>query len=531
MISEVGVECARQCALNALAAIASVVDLTEVKRVVKVVAFVASTPEFTGQPQIANGASELLGQVFGDNGQHARSAVGVPVLPLDARRGRVTGDLRSRPLTGRMAEAALAYARGGSAPAMPQPASTVILLRDANPSPHVYLLRRAASMAFAAGMSVFPGRRGRRVRGGRLDRADARLVRGAARLYGGRRLRGGRRAETFEESGVLLGRPRTRWSRTPPDRTGRTTGSRWKAGRCRSPTSCTGAGWCCGPTCSACGRTGSRPSSSLGGTTPGSSSPPCRRASAPGRVRRVGPGRVDGPGRSDRLVDAGEMAMLPPTYLCCAEVAGIRSRMCSPPPGIGVADPPRGCGSRATWPTWRTVTVETVTPRAVRVLAPNPSPMTLDGTNTWIPHPGGPALVVDPGPGRRPGARARDGRRAGRRGPAHPRTRGPLEGAAFASRAGCGVRALDPAHRLALKDSPTAMWSRPATCESTSSARAPPTRSRSGCRTSRRCSPATPCSAAVRRWSRTRTAHSVRTAPPARTRGRRRRRHRPTRPR
>ena len=84
VIPEVGVECARQCALNALAAIASVVDLTEVKRVVKVVAFVASTPEFTGQPQIANGASELLGQVFGDNGQHARSAVGVPVLPLDA---------------------------------------------------------------------------------------------------------------------------------------------------------------------------------------------------------------------------------------------------------------------------------------------------------------------------------------------------------------------------------------------------------------------------------------------------------------
>jgi enamine deaminase RidA (YjgF/YER057c/UK114 family) len=81
---EVGIECARQCALNGLAAVASLVDLSEVKRVVKVVAFVASTSEFTGQPQIANGASELLGQVFGDNGEHARSAVGVPVLPLDA---------------------------------------------------------------------------------------------------------------------------------------------------------------------------------------------------------------------------------------------------------------------------------------------------------------------------------------------------------------------------------------------------------------------------------------------------------------
>jgi enamine deaminase RidA (YjgF/YER057c/UK114 family) len=79
------VECARQCALNALAAVRSVIgDLSQVTRVVKVVAFVASTPEFTGQPAVANGASELFGSVFGDAGQHARSAVGVPVLPLDA---------------------------------------------------------------------------------------------------------------------------------------------------------------------------------------------------------------------------------------------------------------------------------------------------------------------------------------------------------------------------------------------------------------------------------------------------------------
>jgi len=79
------VECARQCGLNALAAIrAELGDLSQVKRVVKVVAFVASTPDFTGQPQVANGVSELLGDVFGDIGRHARSAVGVPVLPLDA---------------------------------------------------------------------------------------------------------------------------------------------------------------------------------------------------------------------------------------------------------------------------------------------------------------------------------------------------------------------------------------------------------------------------------------------------------------
>lgn len=82
---EEAVECARQCALNALAAVrAELGDLSRVKRVVKVVAFVASTPDFTAQPLVANGVSELLGTVFGDLGRHARSAVGVPVLPLDA---------------------------------------------------------------------------------------------------------------------------------------------------------------------------------------------------------------------------------------------------------------------------------------------------------------------------------------------------------------------------------------------------------------------------------------------------------------
>ena len=83
--AEVAGECAQQCALNALAAVkAQIGDLGSITRVVKVVAFIASTPDFTGQPQVANGASELFGQVFGEAGQHARSAVGVPVLPLDA---------------------------------------------------------------------------------------------------------------------------------------------------------------------------------------------------------------------------------------------------------------------------------------------------------------------------------------------------------------------------------------------------------------------------------------------------------------
>jgi enamine deaminase RidA (YjgF/YER057c/UK114 family) len=79
------IECAQQCALNAIAAVkAELGDLDLVKRVVKAVVFVASTPDFTGQPQVANGASELFGSAFGDAGVHARSAVGVPVLPLDA---------------------------------------------------------------------------------------------------------------------------------------------------------------------------------------------------------------------------------------------------------------------------------------------------------------------------------------------------------------------------------------------------------------------------------------------------------------
>ena len=77
--------CARICALNALAAVRSLTgDLSQVTRVVKVVGFVASSPDFTGQPAVVNGASQLLGDVFGDAGTHARSAVGVASLPLGA---------------------------------------------------------------------------------------------------------------------------------------------------------------------------------------------------------------------------------------------------------------------------------------------------------------------------------------------------------------------------------------------------------------------------------------------------------------
>ncbi|WP_427015576.1 RidA family protein [Pseudarthrobacter sp. P1] len=76
---------AATCAINALAAVKSVLgDLDRVTRIVKVVGFVSSDPSFTGQPGVINGASELLGQVFGDAGVHSRSAVGVAVLPLDS---------------------------------------------------------------------------------------------------------------------------------------------------------------------------------------------------------------------------------------------------------------------------------------------------------------------------------------------------------------------------------------------------------------------------------------------------------------
>jgi enamine deaminase RidA (YjgF/YER057c/UK114 family) len=83
--SETAAECAGLATLNALAAVAAEIGgLDAVARVVKVVVFVASDPSFTGQAQVANGASQLLGDIFGGAGKHARSAVGVAVLPLDS---------------------------------------------------------------------------------------------------------------------------------------------------------------------------------------------------------------------------------------------------------------------------------------------------------------------------------------------------------------------------------------------------------------------------------------------------------------
>ena len=75
---------ARHCALNAIAAVDALVGVDEIARVLKVVGYVASDPDFTGQPAVVNGASELMQEIFGEAGEHARSAVGVAALPMNA---------------------------------------------------------------------------------------------------------------------------------------------------------------------------------------------------------------------------------------------------------------------------------------------------------------------------------------------------------------------------------------------------------------------------------------------------------------
>lgn len=81
---DTAVQCARQCAINVMAQLkAAVGDLEKIERIVKLTVFVASAPDFTQQHVVANGASELIGEVFGDAGRHARSAVGAPALPTN----------------------------------------------------------------------------------------------------------------------------------------------------------------------------------------------------------------------------------------------------------------------------------------------------------------------------------------------------------------------------------------------------------------------------------------------------------------
>ena len=82
---EVAVQCSRQCAINIMAQLKSALgDLSRVQRIVKLNVFVASTHDFTNQHLVANGASQLIAEVFGEKGKHARSAVGVPSLPLNS---------------------------------------------------------------------------------------------------------------------------------------------------------------------------------------------------------------------------------------------------------------------------------------------------------------------------------------------------------------------------------------------------------------------------------------------------------------
>ena len=130
---------ARICALNALAAAAGAAGgLDAITRIVKVTCFVASDPSFTGQAQVANGASEFLIEVLGEAGRHARSAVGMAVLPLDtpveveliAEVGGVRIQLNSASGFGdRLAQRVADMVAGRTVPAAPRNAATVMLLR------------------------------------------------------------------------------------------------------------------------------------------------------------------------------------------------------------------------------------------------------------------------------------------------------------------------------------------------------------------------------------------------------------------
>ena len=209
-----------------------------VKRIVKVVAFVASTPDFTGQPLVANGVSELFGEVFGEAGRHARSAVGVSALPARrAGRGRAHRRGLSWPARSGCSCPRSSWTTRGRSPTA-QGAGRAAQRGDGRPAaragaagPEVYLLRRQTSMAFAGGMCVFPGG-GVDPRDfdhdGRLGRAR-RPAEWASRLGTdeptARALVCAAVRETFEESGVLLAGAR------PTTVVADTTGEDWEADR------------------------------------------------------------------------------------------------------------------------------------------------------------------------------------------------------------------------------------------------------------------------------------------------------------
>ena len=163
--AEEAVTLARACALNALAAAAAAAGgLSAITRIIKVTGFVASAPGFTGQPQVVNGASDLLTEVFGDAGKHARSAVGVAVLPLDApveveliaevggtgtggghglSRLRVPGKVAARARNRTILEAAVGRARRGRGRRATLLPPTAITLRELAAEPDVAALLAA----------------------------------------------------------------------------------------------------------------------------------------------------------------------------------------------------------------------------------------------------------------------------------------------------------------------------------------------------------------------------------------------------
>lgn len=234
----------------------------------------------------------------------------------------------SLPLAGPLAEAAVRFARDGGTPVEPRPASTVVLLRDAEPVPQVYLLRRTASMAFAAGMSVFPG--------GRVDPSDASVADawvGPPPAFFAERFRcsvdeavasvAAAVRETFEESGVLLAGP------SADSVVADTSGDDWEDQRVAlEGRSLSFADFLHGR--------GLVLRADLLGAWAHWITPefePRRydtrffvAALPAGQKTRDVSGESDqvvwlAPSEAVRLVDAGELAMLPPTYVCCSEVA------------------------------------------------------------------------------------------------------------------------------------------------------------------------------------------------------------------
>ena len=383
--AEEAVACAQQCALNAIAAVkAEIGDLSLVKRVVKVVVFVASTPDFTGQPKVANGASELLGTVFGDAGR---------ARPVGGRRGRAAAGRTRRgrgprravripippvPLPDHLVEVAREYADGRREPVEPRDAATVVLLRPSEHGPAVYLpaapgldgVRRRACASSPAAASTrgtstrtSPGP----VRRRRTGRSGSAATRTMARALVCAAVR-----ETFEESGVLLAGPHA------DEVVADTTGEDWEADRVALESRELAMTDFLDPP-----RAGAahRPARRVGRLADAGlraealpdlvlRRPRCPRGSAPATCP---PSRPRSPGCRPpthvAMAERGEMLMMPPTYLTSLEVAqyagpGRGDRRRARPHRRDVHPRPGGAGGG----------LDAVRPRAPAVRARLPTP-------------------------------------------------------------------------------------------------------------------------------------------------------------